>query len=248
MAIVPKRIEILSVPVDCVTMESAVDFADEVIDKDDMAQVRIVAVNPEKIMKAQEDGTLMAFLKSCQLLLPDGIGVVLAARLLGLSKMVRVPGSEFMPALCERAAKRGFKIFLFGGKPEVNAKVIDALKQTYTGVKIVGNQDGYVGESEMPELIARINASKAQILFLALGSPKQEIWMDRYLPRTKVKLCQGVGGTFDVIAGNVRRAPLIFRKLNLEWFYRLAAQPRRIFRQTALPRFAYHVLRRKLTS
>lgn len=243
----PKRVEILGVPVDCVTMESAVDFAEGVIDKDDPTQVRIVAVNPEKIMRAQEEVTLMAFLKSSQLLLPDGIGVVLAARLLGLSKMVRVPGSEFMPALCERAMKRGYKIFLFGGKPEVNAKVVNILKQRYPGVKIVGNQDGYVGESQMPELIERINASNAQILFLALGSPKQEIWMDRYLPQTKVKLCQGVGGTFDVIAGNVRRAPLIFRRLNLEWFYRLMAQPRRIFRQTALPRFAYHVLRRKLT-
>lgn len=244
---IPKRIEILNVPVDCVTMESAVDFADAVISNDDVGRVRVVAVNPEKIMKAQEDRTLMAFLKNCQLLLPDGIGVVLAARMLGLSAMVRVPGSEFMPALCERAAERGFKIFLFGGKADINAKVADALKRKYPDIRIVGNQDGYVREPDMPQLIARINASKAEILFLALGSPKQEIWMDRYLPLTNVKLCQGVGGTFDVIAGNVKRAPLIFRKLNLEWLYRLLAQPKRIFRQTALPRFAYRVLRIKWT-
>lgn len=241
----PRRIDILGVPVDCVTMESAVDFADAAIGMKSAARMRIVAVNPEKIMKAQEDGTLMAFLQGCHLLLPDGIGVVLAARLLGLGPMVRVPGSEFMPALCKRAAKRGFKIFLFGGKPEVNNKVVDVLKATYPEIKIVGNRDGYVREIDMPELVAQINASKAEILFLALGSPKQEIWMDRYLPQTDVKLCQGVGGTFDVIAGNVKRAPLIFRKLNLEWFYRLLAQPKRIFRQTALPKFAYRVLKMK---
>lgn len=245
---IPKRIEILGVPVDCVTMESAIDFADAVIGNDNAGRLRIVAVNPEKIMKAQEDKTLMDFLKSCQLLLPDGIGVVLAARMLGLSAMVRVPGSEFMPALCEHAAKRGFSIFLFGGKPDVNAKVAAVLRRRYPDIKIVGNQDGYVREPDMPELIARINASRAEILFLALGSPKQEIWMDRYLPQTNVKLCQGVGGTFDVIAGNVKRAPLIFRKLNLEWLYRLMAQPKRIFRQTALPKFAYRVLRAKRTN
>lgn len=241
----PRRIEVLGVPVDCVTMESAIDFADASIGMTSAAQMRVVAVNPEKIMKAQEDGTLMDFLQGCQLLLPDGIGVVWAARLLGLGPMVRVPGSEFMPALCKRAAKRGFKIFLFGGKPEVNNKVVDVLKRTYPNIRIVGNRDGYVRDVDMPDLIAQINASRAEILFLALGSPKQEIWMKRYLPQTDVKLCQGVGGTFDVIAGNVKRAPLIFRKLNLEWFYRLLAQPKRIFRQTALPKFAYRVLRVK---
>lgn len=247
MTIILKRIEILGVPVDCATMESAVDFAETVIDTAP-GQARVVAVNPEKIMKAQEDGTLLSFLKGSQLLLPDGIGVILAARILGLSNnMVRVPGSEFMPSLCQRAAKRGFKIFLFGGKPEVNAKAAEVLRQRYPGIKIVGNQDGYVDERGMPELIGRINASQADILFLALGSPKQEIWMDRYLSQTHVKLCQGVGGTFDVIAGTIKRAPLIFRKLNLEWCYRLMAQPKRIFRQTALPKFAYRVLRMKWT-
>ena len=240
-----ERIEILGVPVDCVTMETAVNFAEKIIGDTRREAIRVVAVNPEKIIKAQENSALLLFLKEAQLLLPDGIGVVVAARLLGLAKMVRVPGSEFMPSLCERAAKRGFKIFLFGGSPEVNRKVVDVLRQRYPGIQIVGSQDGYVDEHGMPELINRINASEADILFLALGSPRQELWMERYLQQTKVKLCQGVGGTFDVIAGNVKRAPLAFRKLNLEWFYRLMAQPSRILRQKALPIFAYRVLRRK---
>lgn len=243
-----KRIEILGVPVDCVTMESAISFAESVIRDEAQPQIRVVAVNPEKAVKAQEDGDLLSFLKGSQLLLPDGIGLIIAAKFLGLADMVRVPGSEFMPSLCGRAAKRGFKIFLFGGKPEVNRKVVEVLKQTYPGIQIVGSQDGYVDEGGMPDLINRINASEADILFLALGSPKQELWMDRYLAQTNVRLCQGVGGTFDVIAGNVKRAPLAFRKLNLEWFYRLASQPSRILRQTALPKFAYRVLLRMWSS
>ena len=243
-----KRIEILGVPVDCVTMESAISFAESVISNEERRQVRVVAVNPEKSVRAQEDGNLLSFLRGSHLLLPDGIGLVIAAKVLGLANMVRVPGSEFMPSLCGRAAKRGFKIFLFGGKPEVNHKVVEVLSQTYPGIQIVGSQDGYVDEHRMPELISRINASGAHILFLALGSPKQELWMDRYLPQTNVRLCQGVGGTFDVIAGNVKRAPLAFRKLNLEWLYRLASQPSRILRQTSLAKFAYRVLRRKWSS
>lgn len=236
-----KRIEILGVPVDCVTMDSAVNYAESII-RDGKQQVRVVAVNPEKAIRAQEDDNLLSFLKNSQLLLPDGIGLVKAAKFLRLAEMERVPGSEFMPSLCERAAKRGFRIFLFGGKPEVTQKAVDVLRQTYPGIQIVGHQDGYVDERGMPELINRINASQADILFLALGSPKQELWMDRYLAQTNVRLCQGVGGTFDVIAGTVKRAPLAFRKLNLEWFYRLAAQPSRVLRQTALPKFAFRVL------
>ncbi len=243
-----KRIEILGVPVDCVTMTSAVSFAESVISDKDRQQIRVVAVNPEKAIKAQEDHNLLSFLKGSQLLLPDGIGLVKAAKFLKLADMVRVPGSEFMPSLCVQAAKKGFKIFLFGGKPEVNQKVFDVLRQTCPGIQIVGSQDGYVDEHDMPDLINRINASEADILFLALGSPKQELWMDRYLAQTNVRLCQGVGGTFDVIAGNVKRAPLAFRKLNLEWFYRLASQPSRILRQTALPKFAFRVLRSKWSS
>ena len=243
-----ERVEILGVPVDCVTMGSAISYAEAVISDETKRQIRVVAVNPEKAIKAQEDRNLLSFLKGSQLLLPDGIGLVKAAKFLGLAHMERVPGSEFMPSLCERAAKRGFKIFLFGGRTEVNQKVVQVLRRTYPGIQIVGSQDGYVDEDGMPELIHRINASKADILFLALGSPRQELWMDRYLAQTNVRLCQGVGGTFDVIAGYVRRAPLVFRKLNLEWFYRLAAQPSRILRQTALPKFAFRVLRTKWSS
>jgi N-acetylglucosaminyldiphosphoundecaprenol N-acetyl-beta-D-mannosaminyltransferase len=236
----PKRVEILGVPVDCLTMSTALDTVDSLI-KGDKAGA-IVAVNPEKVIRARGDPIFLKQLQAAELLIPDGIGVVWAARLLGLCHMERVPGSELMPAICERAAQKGYKVFLFGARPDVNERAVAVLRGRYPGIQIVGNHHGYVGAEQIPDLIKKINASAAQILFVALGSPEQERWMAKYLLQLDVKVCQGVGGTFDVIVGTVKRAPAIFLKMNLEWLYRLIAQPRRAFRQTALPKFAYQVL------
>lgn len=236
----PRRVNVLGVPVDCVGMHEALDVAEWIIRGDGRASV--IAVNPEKIMRALDDPLLLRHLNSAGLLIPDGIGVVWATRLLGLCHTERVPGSEFMPALCERAAQRGYSIYLFGASEEVNRQVTEILCARYPGIRIAGHHHGYVRPDEMGAVIESINNSGAQILFLALGSPNQELWMGEHLNQTNVKLCQGVGGTFDVIAGKVRRAPPVFCRMHLEWFYRLMAQPRRLFRQTALPRFAYKVL------
>jgi N-acetylglucosaminyldiphosphoundecaprenol N-acetyl-beta-D-mannosaminyltransferase len=197
----------------------------------------IFAVNPEKVMAARANPGLLDVLGRAGLLLPDGIGVVAAARLLGLGRMERVPGCEFMLALCDLAARRGHGIFLFGGSPDTNVEAEHVLRGRFPGLRVVGRQHGYVSGAEMPELIERINASGADLLFVALGSPKQEGWIDTHRSRLRVKVCQGVGGTFDVISGRVRRAPRLFRAAHLEWFYRLAAQPTRLARQRALPRF-----------
>lgn len=239
----PKRIEILGVPVDCVNMAQTVEFVAESIQAG--RQISVLAVNPEKVIKAQTDATVMRLLRNAGLLIPDGIGVVLAARIFGLGKMQRVPGSELMPKLCELAVRKGLKVFFFGASPEVNLRAAQRLLERYPGLAIVGNQHGYVKDAEMPELIERINASQAQMLFVALGSPRQELWIEHYAPHLNVKIFQGVGGTFDVIAGTVKRAPWLFRKVHLEWFYRLMAQPKRLLRQTALPQFVYKVVIRK---
>lgn len=240
----PKRIEVLGVPVDCVDMLRAVAFVDESIQA--QRAVSILAVNPEKVIKAQGDATVMRLLSNAGLLIPDGIGVVLAARLFGLGKMQRVPGSELMPKLCELAALRGYKVFLFGASPEVNDAAALRLRESYPGLNVAGRQHGYIKDEEMSALVERINASGAQIVFVALGSPRQELWIEKYAPQLDAKVFQGVGGTFDVIAGSVKRAPWLFRKMHLEWFYRLVSQPKRVLRQTALPKFAYQVLLRRV--
>ena len=243
----PKRINILGIPVDCVTMSTALDYVEDIILKANKPS-SILAINPEKIIKVKQEPLLLKSIKHAQLLIPDGVGVVWAARLLGLGKMKRVPGAELMPAICERAAQKGYKLFLFGGKAEVNTKAVTVLRKQYPSIKIVGHHHGYVSKQEMPSLIEKINTSEAEVLFIALGSPTQELWMEEYFPKLKnIKVCQGVGGTFDVIAGTVRRAPFIFRKLSLEWLYRLISQPRRFFRQVALPKFVYQILLCRLT-
>lgn len=240
----PQRIEVLGVPVDCVNMRESLEIIDRMMAGEKAEAV--IAVNPEKVIKAQGDQVLLARLRQAGLLIPDGIGLVLAARMLGLGRMERVPGSELMPAICAMAARKSYRIFLYGAAPDVNRKAREVLAERYPGIQIAGGRDGYVKDEEMPNLIDEINASAAQILFIALGSPKQELWMEKYLPQLNVKICQGVGGTFDVIAGKVKRAPLIFRKMQLEWFYRLASQPRRLLRQTALPKFVSQVIRKRL--
>jgi N-acetylglucosaminyldiphosphoundecaprenol N-acetyl-beta-D-mannosaminyltransferase len=238
----PKRINILGIPVDCVTMSTALNYVEDIILKANKPS-SILAINPEKIIKAKKEPLLFKSITDAELLIPDGVGVVWAARLLRLGKMKRVAGAELMPAICERAAQKGYKLFLFGGKAEVNTKAVAVLRKQYPEIKIVDHHHGYVSKLEMPNLIEKINKSEAEVLFIALGSPTQELWMEKYFSQlTNIKVCQGVGGTFDVIAGNVRRAPLIFRKVSLEWLYRLLSQPSRLFRQVALPKFVYKIL------
>jgi len=231
-----KRIDVLGVPVDALDRRQALEVVESYLEGETAKAV--LAVNPEKVIRAHKDPSLLRQLQDAGLLLPDGIGVVVAARILGLGRMRRLPGAEFMPDLCALACKRGHGVFLFGAAPDVNARTAEILAERYPGLSIAGREHGYLPEAEMPALIDRINRSGARILFVALGSPRQETWIAQYLPSLNVGICQGVGGTFDVISGRVRRAPAIFRKANLEWFYRLMSQPKRLLRQTALPRFA----------
>ena len=241
----PERIEILGVPIDCVDMKQSLETVDDMV-REGVAKT-VIAVNAEKIIKARNDSKLLDLLRSAGLLIPDGIGGVLAAKILFGKSLSRVPGAELMPAICERSVKKGYKLFLLGAAPEVNEKAVDVLKKLYPGINIVGHQHGYFSEDGTQDLIERINDSGTDVLFIALGSPRQELWMEEYLPRLNVKVCQGVGGTFDVIAGKVKRAPKIFRKTYLEWLYRLLMQPKRIFRQTTYPKFVYLVLKQKLS-
>lgn len=180
------------------------------------------------------------------MLIPDGIGVVLVARLAGHRAVRRVPGIELMDALCRHAATLGWSVFLLGAKREINERAVQQLKLKYPALRFAGHQDGYFGEDDDPSIVQQINASGAEIVFVGLGSPKQELWMARHLNSLDAKVCQGVGGSFDVISGVAKRAPAIFRRLNMEWLYRLIRQPHRLIRQTALPRFVWLVLREKL--
>jgi N-acetylglucosaminyldiphosphoundecaprenol N-acetyl-beta-D-mannosaminyltransferase len=161
-------------------------------------------------------------------------------------KAARVPGSELMPCLCELAARKGYGVFIYGSREEVSREAAKKLVQRYPGLRISGRADGYLKEEEMPALVQQINTSGAEILFVALGSPKQEQWINKWLPQLNVKICQGIGGTLDTIVGTVKRAPAVFCRFGLEWFYRLITDPKRISRQIVLPVFAWMVIKEKL--
>lgn len=238
------RTDVLGVPVDAVDLRSVLEYVRNVL-ASDTTHV-IAAVNPEKVIAAQENPALLRALEGATLVIPDGIGVVAAARLLGKGHMSRVPGSDLMPELCQLAAAENKSVFLYGAKPNIASRAATLLQERYPGLEVAGTQHGYVAEGDMEQLVETINASGANILFVGLGSPRQEFWMEHYRERLTVQVCQGVGGTFDAICGNPKRAPRVIQKIYLEWLYRLVSQPKRANRQSALPRFVAKVLRQRL--
>ncbi len=236
------RLKILNIWVDAVNRDTARERVFHFL-KYGKRPHAIFASNSEKNFSVPKDPQLLKTFKNADLLLPDGIGIVWAARLLSGARLERVPGSEFIFDICELAAKKGYGIFIYGAKEEANKTAVDKLIKKFPGLKVAGRSNGYVRQSEMPHLLDCINNSRAKILFLALGSPKQENWFAKYQGDLKhVKVCQCIGGTLDTIAGNVKRAPEIWQKSSLEWLYRLIVQPERIKRQKALPMFVFTVL------
>lgn len=238
---VPTRVDVVGVPVDAVDVNEALARVDAWVSQGGMRGT-ILAVNPEKVVALQQDAQLRKVFGEAMLLLPDGIGVVAAVRLLHGLPVRRVPGADFMLALAKLAELRGWGVFVYGATEEVNKRACEELMRRCPDLRICGRSNGYVPDVEMDKLVDAINASGAQVLFVALGSPKQEVWMSRYLPRLKVSVCQGVGGTLDTLAGRVPRAPWIFRRTGFEWLFRLLREPWRWRRQTSLPRFAWQVV------
>lgn len=200
----------------------------------------VVAINPEKIMKATEDDKLRELLNSAAIQIPDGIGVVLASRLNGGKIKSRVTGIDLMNNVCKLASEKGYKIFMLGAKPGVAAKAAELLKEKYESINIVGIIDGYFKSDE--EVVQKVHEVKPDIIFVALGSPKQEYWITKNMDILNVPLLMGVGGSFDVICGNIKRAPQWMCNLGLEWFYRLIKEPWRAKRMLSLPVFLFKVV------
>ncbi|KMT22603.1 WecB/TagA/CpsF family glycosyltransferase [Clostridium cylindrosporum] len=203
----------------------------------------IVAINPEKIMKAQDDNSLLELINSADLKIPDGSGVVLASRLSNGNIKSRVTGIDLMKNICIGASKKKYKIFLLGAKPEVARRASEKLKEEINDIQIVGVQDGYFKDEE--KVINEINDSGANILFVALGSPMQEKWITKNMDRLNCNIFMGVGGSFDVICGDINRAPVWMQKCGSEWVYRLIKEPRRISRVKVLPMFILKTLSRR---
>ncbi len=237
------KANIMGVLFDAVTLTQAVDCA--------LAQMRarkkgyVVTPNPEIVYQAMEDKPFCDLINHASLVLADGIGVIYAAKILGEKLPCRVPGIDFAGMLMHRMAQEKMTLFLLGAKPGVAEQAAENLKKKYPGLIITGTKDGYFKNDS--EAVAAVNAAGgADAMFVCLGAPKQERFMSKYQKDMNVTLCCGLGGSLDVFAGTVQRAPDIFIKLGLEWFYRLCKEPKRIGRMMKLPLFMLLVIRKKL--
>lgn len=238
-----EKVDILGVKVDAVTMSEAVDIVQNFIDKKNPSI--IATANAEMILNATHDEDLKKILNSAELVVPDGAGTVWAAHYLGKKMPERVAGYDLVQELMKVAAKKSQKIFLFGAAPGVAEKAKQKAEKLYSGIKIVGVRNGFFTQDDELEIISQIKNSSPDILLAALGVPKQEKWLANHKNILNVPVSIGVGGTFDVMAGIVKRAPLWMQKAKLEWLYRAIKQPSRVGRLIALPKFVLKVFAAK---
>lgn len=225
------KTDILGVGVDDLTPEEAVAAGCALLEQDGAHYV--VTPNPEFLLTAKKDGAFRDILNAADLSLPDGIGVVYAAKLLGRPLKGRVPGVDFAQGMLKRLAQSEKRLFLLGAKPGVAEQAADNLLKRYPGLIICGVNDGYFKDDG--PVIEKIKASGADVVFVCLGAPKQEFWIARNGPATGAALLVGLGGCLDVFAGNVQRAPEGWQKAGMEWLYRLIKEPSRFGRMARLP-------------
>jgi len=208
----------------------------------------VVTLGTEMVVRAQHDKPFRALINESTLSLCDTVGVLAAARAHGVDIPERVSGVDLIEPLCAALALEGIPVFLLGGKDDTVVRAAAALKQRHPGLIVAGARDGYDSPRDVVALLEEMRASGARVLLVGLGSPRQEHWIATYLPYSGAWVGIGVGGSFDVLAGNVARAPELWRRLNLEWLYRLFKEPSRWRRQLALPVFAWLVFRERVTS
>lgn len=210
--------------------------------------LHVITLNAEMAYQARRKPELLKVINQADLVTADGIGVVWGARHLGYTVPERVTGIDLMNNLAERAARQGWRLYLLGAAPGIADEAARQLQQRWTGLLIAGRHDGYFTTAQIPQIVAQINASQADILFVALGAPKQEYFIRDYRHQLQAPVMIGVGGSLDVIAGAKKRAPQFFIRWNLEWLYRLLSEPSRFKRQMILPLFVSAILLQGLKS
>ncbi len=240
----PPTLSILGVPIDAITFNDLLDKIGSWIGNRHKIVRQICTVNPEFVMVAQSDVNFFNILNRADLCIPDGIGLLWAAKRLGHPLPERVTGSDGVPLIAERAAREGWRLFLLGAAPGVAERAARILCERNPGLRIAGTYGGSAAARSEDEIVSMVNASAADILFVAYGAPNQDKWIARNLPRLNVVVAMGVGGSFDFIAGVTQRAPLWMRQYGLEWLHRLIKQPWRWRRMLRLPLFVLAVLRR----
>ena len=228
--IAPNRYPILNTYVNALTMDETVAYVKQVIARR-TPPVQHVVINALKVNLMEKDPELREIVNSCPLINADGASILWAAKKLGVPVKQRVTGIDLFMRLVREAAENGYKIYLFGAKPEVVAKVRTIFTEQYPTLQIVGVRDGYFKPEDEAQIVADMAASGADMMFVAFSSPKKEYWVHKYLDQLNIPFVMGVGGSFDVVAGVTKRAPEIWQKLGLEWLYRFIQEPRRLFKR-----------------
>ena len=237
--------EILGVKISVVDTAAALEAIEEFISSGRPHQ--IVTADSSAVVLARKDSELREIINSASLVTPDSIGILWAARRFGRPLPERVSGVDLAELLCERAVGLGHRVFLLGAAPGIAEKAAEKLKQRHPGLVIAGTHHGYFKPAESEAVIEKVREAKPDLLFVAMGIPLQEKWISQHLEELGVPVSMGVGGTLDVIAGRVKRAPKWMQRLGMEWFYRLASNPRKIRKCSTLPVFVYLVLRSKMS-
>ena len=207
----------------------------------DGGAAQVVTLGTEMVVYAQRDARFRAIVNDCALSLCDTVGLLAAARWRGAPLRNRVAGVELIERLCAGAATSGLPVYFFGGAEGVAADAAAILEARYPGLRVAGTRSGFFSDDDSPAIVRAIAASDAKLLFVGMGSPRQEFWLARHLRETGCGAGIGVGGSFDVISGRIARAPRFIRRFGLEWLYRLVKEPRRWKRQLALPQFVWLV-------
>ena len=236
-------VPIYGLQVSKMNMDDTVQYLEQSIKKGKPQQ--IITANPIMIMTALEQPAYMQVMKNAELLVPDGAGLVWAASTCGQPVAERVAGYDLLHRLMDRGQTLHWKVYLLGSTPEVIQATATRLKSLYPRTVVVGYRDGFFGPDQDAEIIAEIRNLAPDLLFVARGADTQEPWIGTYKQELGVPIIMGVGGSFDVISGKTKRAPKLFQKLRLEWFYRLLKEPTRYKRMLALPKFALKVLKDK---
>ena len=230
-------VKVFGVDIDNITEEEAQQITKNLIKDSHKTCTFIASPNVEFVMQAQKDKEFFDILKKAKLATPDSIGIIWAGKKAKKPFKKRIPGQRYFRLVLEMAEKNGYTVYLLGGKDDTPRLAKENVEKIYPNLKIVGYHEGYFEKDSEQEVIKQINELEPNILFVALGAPRQEKWIIAHQKELKVDVAAGQGGTFDYEAGNIKRAPMWIQKIGMEWFWRLLRQPTRIVRMMAIPSF-----------
>ncbi|MBL4937422.1 WecB/TagA/CpsF family glycosyltransferase [Clostridium sp. YIM B02515] len=232
-------VKILGVPFNRITTDGTVDIIENQINSDRKKPYHIITGNPEIVVSYKKEKVLQDIIDDTDLITPDGVGIILASKWKKDLLPERVTGVDLLARVLDRGNERGWSFYFLGADEETNKKAVEIIKEKNSNIVVTGRHNGFFNKEEEEKIIEEISNLKPDILIVALGAPRAEKWIYNNKLRLNAKVTFGVGGSLDVIAGKVKRAPLIWQKLNIEWLHRLLSQPSRWRRQLVLPVFAW---------